>query len=136
MAEALQLASIDSGDWDVSPETGLVCRNAGKWHVTAQFQMIGNLNVDNAGDANLFAWFKVNGLNLANSAASGCCSRAGDSNVLVVDSIIIFGEDDHLDFVVLTPSSSGKLAVQVQGRSVPGEAVYAPSMILTLSKLD
>ena len=79
---------------------------------------------------------KVNGLNLANSAASGCCSRAGDSNVLVVDSIIIFGEDDHLDFVVLTPSSSGKLAVQVQGRSVPGEAVYAPSMILTLSKLD
>jgi hypothetical protein len=136
VTQTVPIDSVDTADWLIDPMTqGLVCKNAGVWNILAQYQLVNINPQDDSANSQIDGWFIVNGQQLANSNAASDASSTNAKNVLAIGLVYKFKKGDVLEFGVASFSSTGTLNANVQGFSTSGAIPYAPSLIITASKV-
>ena len=135
--ETVPIDSVDTCDWRIDPETkGLVCKNAGTWNILAQYQVVNINPKDDAAEAQIDGWFIVNGNNVPYSDAASNANMLNSKNVLAIGAVIEFKKDDVLEFGIASFTKDGSLNVDVNGFSTNRDITFAPSLIITASKVS
>jgi hypothetical protein len=126
----LETSSSDS--WEVSGRD-LVCKNAGVWQFTSQYQILNINSVDSGLDARLVGWFNINGKNVKDSAAVSYASKVEGTAVLTLALAFEFKEGDKLRFGIRSESTDGNLNIVISEVQT-GAKVNAPSIIVSAIK--
>ena len=135
--QTVPMDSVDTADWLIDPATkGIVCRNSGIWNILSQYQLV-NINPQlDASQAQVDGWFIVNGQPLANSTAAADVASLNGKNVLAIGLVYEFKKGDVLEFGVASFSNNCDcLNANVQGFATSGTIPYAPSLIVSASKV-
>ena len=133
--QTVPMTNIDTKDWKINPDGSITCCNAGSWQLISQYQVFTLNSVDLGADATLEGWFNLNGSPIANSAATTYASKRGGNAVLTIAINQTFKKGDKLSFGVRSNNTtSSTLNVVAQGFTT-ASGVYAPSCIVTATKI-
>jgi hypothetical protein len=96
---------------------------------TYNFQFSAQLNKAGAGSGNVFIWYRVNGVDAANSATS--LTLAGSSSAVVAawNFVIELNAGDYFELVW----STNNTACQIQAAAASAPVPAIPSVILTVT---
>jgi hypothetical protein len=134
--QTVPIDSVDTADWVIDPATqGLVCKNAGVWNILAQYQLVNINPTDDASDAQIDGWYIINGQKIQDSDAANTASLLNDKNVLAIGLAYKFKKGDVLEFGIGSFTSTGTLNANVQGFQTSDVDPFAPSLIITASKV-
>lgn len=132
--EYLCLSSSDSDSWVVSGKD-LICKKAGTWQLTSQYQLVSINSVESGLNARLTGWFNLNGKDVKNSAASSYASEVDGTAVLTIAWAYTFKKGDKVRFGIRSDSNTLPPTLNIVAKGFcTGAKVYAPSLIVTAIK--
>lgn len=130
--EFISLSSASTGAWEVKGKE-LVCKNAGAWQLTVQYQALNINSVDTGLDARLIGWFHINGKDVEDSSAVTYASKKDGTAVLTIAYTFDFKLNDVVKFGIRSESSRSLNIVISDIKS--GSDVLAPALIVTALKV-
>lgn len=89
-----------SDNWDYDPDdnTTIICKNAGRWEFTSQYQMVNIRAAAQGSYAQVSGWFNVNGVDIPNSNSTSYISLANGKEVFIIGYAQIFIVGDKIKF--------------------------------------
>ena len=108
IAEYIVYDYISSQDFTISG-TKLICNNPGTWTFCTQYQCTSYADSTAGINSQINGWFSKNGIAVSQTNAILSCTRLGQSNILVVQSVIPLILNDYIEVGVLSNSVDNKL---------------------------
>jgi hypothetical protein len=108
--EFIPLSLVDTSDWTIGrpslttivDPSALVCRNAGRWNLCAQYQVGSFLGLTTPGRADVFGSLYRNGYELDQFAAVASVEGYSQSSVLVISYTANFCVGDYIQIGIFT----------------------------------
>lgn len=132
--ETLNINNTDTNDFELL-DGKVICRNPGKWNILSQYQCFGYADSTVGAQGQIDGWFKLNGINVADSDATWSCNLKDEVGVLAIGGIYDLAYGDELEIGVRSSSLNGCLNAGVAGFMTP-TGIRAPSIILTAFKVN
>lgn len=131
--EFITLTSVDTPSWVIGSDPHeLVCVEAGKWNILAQYQLISILG----GLSTLNGWININGVDVPDSYAAGYASEVNEIYVLPIGFSQYFNVGDRVKFGILSTNQSSSTALELVVRTTDSPSgVSTPAAIITASRL-
>ena len=126
---------------NVDDSTKLVADTSGNWQFVLQIQLVG-INNASAKQSELDGFLAINGKPIAGSDATQSTLLNTETNVLTIAGIASLAIGDYVQFGIRSSTGSNGILPNVSsncfmgfGAAVDGNPVYAPSTILTATRL-
>lgn len=127
----------DTFNWyyDSDSKDTIVCKNAGYWTFTAQYQMVNLAAASQGSYAAVSGWFNVNDVDVPNSDASSYISLANGKTVFILGYAQYFNAGDRVKIGVRSSNDSLDATLHTVCKSYTNATgVVAPSLLVTAVK--